>query len=189
GLLRAHKAEPLEALERLPVQGPLEPVEHERLVEPQPEHHPLALAHLRRKLLELPRRPRAGSERREVATQTRRDAPALTIDCRNSADPEAEVVPAAPVDEVVPRAQVAPVREVRRPAEVRSLEPAIAGSRDARDDVLEVRLHRLGLARQLRAVRVRETRPGLRLQLVAGEMLGLQRESVAQVGVEVGGAL
>src|SRR5436190_8046217 len=161
GLLRAHEAEPLEALERMPVQGPLEPVEREGLVEPQPEHHSLALAHLRRKLLELPWRPRAGSERREVATQTRRDAPALTIDCRKGADPEAEVVAGAPVGEVVPRAQVARVREVRRPAEVRRLVPAIAGIRDARDDVFEVRLHRLGLARQPRAVCVRETRPGV----------------------------
>src|SRR5207247_8179794 len=73
--------------------------------------------------------------------------------------------------------------------EVRRLVPAVAGRGQARDDALEVRLHRIGLTRELRPVRVGETRPRLRLQLVAGEMFGLQRQRVAQVSVEIGGAL
>ena len=87
------------------------------------------------------------------------------------------------------RAQVAPVRELRQPAEVRRLVPAEPGTRHTRDDTLEVRLHRLGLARELGAVRVGEARPPLCLQLVAGEVLRFQRERLAQVGVKVGGAL
>ena len=89
----------------------------------------------------------------------------------------------------MPRAQVAPVRELRRPAEVRGLVPAVAGRADPLDDALEVRLHRLGLARELVAVRVREAGARLRLELVAGEVLRLELERRAQVGVEVGGAL
>ena len=42
---------------------------------------------------------------------------------------------------------------------------------------------------ELRAVRMREARSRLCLQLVTGDVLGLQRQRVAQVGVEVGGAL
>ena len=38
-------------------------------------------------------------------------------------------------------------------------------------------------------MRVREPRPGLRLELVAGEVLGLEGEGVREIRVEVGGAL
>ena len=38
-------------------------------------------------------------------------------------------------------------------------------------------------------MRVCEPRPRLRLELVAGEVLGLEREGVREIGIEVGGAL
>ena len=79
----------------------------------------------------------------------------------------------------------------RRPghAEVRRFVPAVARRGQRVDDLLEVPLHRVGLTRELLAVRDGETRAGLRLELVAREMLGLEREGRRKVGIEVGGAL
>jgi len=57
------------------------------------------------------------------------------------------------------------------------------------DHCLEVPLHGLGLSLELVPVRAREPSPGLRLELVAGEVLELERESVRHVGYEIGGAL
>src|SRR5207253_4339056 len=76
-----------------------------------------------------------------------------------------------------------------RAAEVRRLVPAVAGSGQPRDDPLEVVLHRVGLACQLLSPGVGEARPRLRLELVAGEVLRLEREGVVEVGGEIGGAL
>jgi hypothetical protein len=55
--------------------------------------------------------------------------------------------------------------------------------------LLEVELHRVGLALQLGAVRVGEARPRLGLQLVARQVLRLERKRLGEVGIEVGGAL
>ena len=57
------------------------------------------------------------------------------------------------------------------------------------DDQLEVRLHRLGLPLELASVGVREAGARLRLQLVGGEVLGLERQGLGEVAFEVGGAL
>ena len=57
------------------------------------------------------------------------------------------------------------------------------------DDALEVVLERLGLPLQLRSPGMGEARPRLRLELVTGEVLRLERECVVEVGFEVGGAL
>src|SRR6266516_7819355 len=183
------QAEPFEPVYCSPVERALQPCELERLVQPQAEQHALAAEHVPRQLLQLPRWLLAGRERREVRAEARRRPPASSVDCRDRADAEAQVVPSPPVREVVPRAQVAAVREPGGSAEVRRLVPAVAGRTQARDDALEVGLHRLGLTRELRAVRMREARSRLCLQLVTGDVLGLQRQRVAQVGVEIGGAL
>ena len=74
-------------------------------------------------------------------------------------------------------------------AEVRGLVPAVAGRAERVDDLLEVALHRVGLPHELVAVRVREARPGLRLELVARQVLRFEREGFGQIGVEIGGAL
>jgi len=84
------------------------------------------------------------------------------------------------------RAQVAPAVE---PAEVRRLVPAIPRVGQRLDDVLEVRLHRLGLAFQLGTVRVREARSRLRFQLVRRHGLGLECQGLGEVACEVGGGL
>ena len=67
------------------------------------------------------------------------------------------------------RAQIA---IVVGPAEVCRLVPAVAGAGQSLDDALEVILHRRGLALELLAVRVREARSRLRLQLVRRDVLG-----------------
>ena len=130
-----------------------------------------------------------GSPRRErgdVARQVRRVPPAEPVDRRDRADADAEVVAAAPVAEVVAGTEVAAVVAA---AEVGGLVPAIARGREHVDDELEVALHRLRLGGQLVAVRVGEPRPRLRLELVAGEVLRLERQGLREIGVEVGGAL
>ena len=58
-----------------------------------------------------------------------------------------------------------------------------------RDDALEVVLHRVGLPAELLSPGMGEARSRLRLELVAGEVLRLEREGVAEVGLEIGGAL
>src|SRR6185369_11110947 len=117
--------------------------------------------------------------------ESRRRAPAAALDRRHGPDPEAEVVAGAPVGEVVPRAEVARLFAT----EVRGLVPAVASRGQPRDDAFEVRLHLLGLARELRPVRVGEARARLRLELVAGEVLRLQCEGRREIGLQIGGAL
>src|SRR5262249_4834735 len=73
--------------------------------------------------------------------------------------------------------------------EVRGLVPAVTRTGQRRDDVLEVRLHRVGLALELRPVRVREPGAALRLELVGGEVLRLQLDRLREVALEVGGSL
>ena len=88
------------------------------------------------------------------------------------------------------RAQIAAARVRHRgTAEVGRLVPAVAGSDERLDNALEVALHRLRLATKLVPVRVREPRPGLRLELVAGEVLGSKRERLLYVSSEIGGSL
>ena len=137
--------------------------EWQRLVEPERKHHPLGRARRRRQLLGLARRAPAGGERTQVAGERGSVAPAAAPDRADRAHTEAEVVVAEPVAEVVAGAKVTPVSDA---AEVRGLVPAVARLGQPRDDELEIRLHRLGLALELRAVGVREARAGLRLQLV-----------------------
>src|SRR4051794_18876957 len=177
-----YQPESLEPLERRGVHGAFEPVEGERLVEPQPEEHALPLLDVRGQPLELALRALARAQRREVAPEPRRRPPAPAVDRRDRAYAEPEVVAAAPVGEVVPRAKVAAPRVGA--AEVRRLVPAEARGQ-ARDDALEVRLHGLGLTRELLPVRVREARAGLGLELVGRDVLRPERERLVQVGVEV----
>ena len=96
---------------------------------------------------------------------------------------------AEPVAEVVPAPQVGSLRTIRRPAEVGRLVPAVPGGGQRLDDALEVRLHRLGLALQLGAVGVREACARLGFQLVRRDVLGLERQRLGEVVVEVGGFL
>jgi hypothetical protein len=74
-------------------------------------------------------------------------------------------------------------------AEVRRLVPAVAGADERLDDALEVVLHRLRLALELHAVCMRESRPRLRLELVARKVLRLELERRCEIAVEIGGAL
>src|SRR5207248_7613945 len=115
----------------------------------------------------------------EIARQPGRVPPTPLLDCRDRADTHALVVPAEPVGEVVPRAQVTPGRRPVRSAEVRRLVPAVAGAGQSPNDALEVVLHRVGLAGQLLTVGMGEARPRLGLELVAREVLGSEREPVA----------
>jgi len=96
-----------------------------------------------------------------------------------------------PVPQVVPRPQVSPASAlgVPREAEVGGLVPAVARCGHRLDDALEVPLHPLGLALELGAVGVREAGPRLRLELVAGEVLGREVEGGSEVDVEIGGPL
>ena len=83
-------------------------------------------------------------------------------------------------------------RARRRPLRAgRSSPSRTSGSprRSALDDALEVALHRLRLALELCSVRVGEARARLRLELVAGQVLRLERERLGEVALEVGGAL
>src|SRR6185437_8609818 len=100
-----------------------------------------------------------------------------------------EVVVPEPVPEIVTRAEIAAAGARAVEAEVRRLVPAVAGGGQRLDDTLEVRLHRLGLALQLSPVTVGETRPGLRLELVRGHVLRLERHGLGEVAREVGGLL
>ena len=75
------------------------------------------------------------------------------------------------------------------PAEVRRLVPAVARAGQALDDALEVALQVVALPLELGAVAMVKRVPGLGLELVAGEVLRLEREGLLEIGVEVGGAL
>jgi len=79
-----------------------QPGQRQRLVEAEPEHHTLARPDVAVELFELARGPPARRERREIAPELRRRAPAPLLDCGDRADPEPEVVVAEPVAEVVP---------------------------------------------------------------------------------------
>ena len=114
---------------------------------------------------------------------------ALARHCRYGTDPEPEVVVPAPVAEVVVRAEVAPACALSVETEVRRLVPAVTRHRERVDDLLEVPLHRVRLARELVSVGEREARARLGLELVAREVLGLEGESVREVAVEVGDRL
>ena len=92
---------------------------------------------------------------------------------------------AAPDAEVVRSAQVTPAGVLGRTAEVRGLVPAVAGAGQPFDDELEVRLHRLGLPSELHTVRMGEARAGLRLELVRRDVLGLERERLVEVPLEI----
>src|SRR5207247_11260886 len=184
------KTEPYQPCDRLRVQGGGDTRDRQRLVEPQPEHDAFLSLHGVRERLELAQGPPTFAERREVSREPRRRAPALAANGRDRADPEAEVVAPTPVREVVARAQIAAVRvRLRGTAEVRRLVPAVAGSDERLDNALEVALHRLRLATKLVPVRVREPRPGLRLELVAGEARGSKRERHLDVGSGIGAPL
>src|SRR5438093_159505 len=74
-------------------------------------------------------------------------------------------------------------------AEIRRLVPPVSRTDEARDHPLEVGLHRFGLTNELGAAYVGKPRPRLRLELVAREMLRLERERLAQIALEIGGAL
>src|SRR5207253_8670006 len=100
------KAELLDAGEAGRVERVPEADERQRLVEPEPEHHALPRAHLVVEPLDLALRRTVDCERREIASELRPVLPPLALDCRNRADPQAEVVVAEPVAEVVPRTQV-----------------------------------------------------------------------------------
>src|SRR6476659_6404089 len=87
------------------------------------------------------------------------------------------------------RAKVSPARLRAGETEVRRLVPAVAGRRQHLDNTLEVPLHRLRLAFELVSPGVREPRARLRLELVQGEVLGRQRQSLRKIMVEIGGLL
>ena len=73
--------------------------------------------------------------------------------------------------------------------EVRRLVPAVAGGGERLDDALEVPLHRLRLAHELVSEGVGEPRARFRLELVEGEVLGRERQSLREVAIEIGGLL
>ena len=161
----------------------------DRLVEPQAEQQALSSTRRGVDRLELARRRGAGRERLDVPRQAWK-VPAPDAGQRgDGSDPDAEVVVSVPVAEVVPRAKIASTRTTTLEAEVRGLVPAVAGRAERVDDLLEVALHRVGLTHELVAMRVREARPGLRLELVARQVLRFQCEGFGQIGVEIGGAL
>src|SRR5207249_795874 len=101
----------------------------------------------------------------------------------------AEVIATEPVREVVPRPVIGRAGGRARPTEVGGLVPAVAGGRQPLDDALEVPLHRVRLPRELIPEGMGETRPRLRLELVARKVVRLQRERGVEVAVEIGGAL
>ena len=76
-----------------------------------------------------------------------------------------------PVRQVVACTKVAPARRRTRDTEVGRLVPAVARAFHRCDDALEVHLDRVRLPRELLAVRVRESGPRLRLELVPRQVL------------------
>ncbi len=154
--------------ERAGVERLLHLGEPERLVQAQPEHHPLERLHRRGELLLLARRRTTLRERDQVALERGRVAPAARAERADGADADPEVVAPEPDAEVVLRAQVAAGDAA---AEVRGLVPAVAGAGQCLDDELDVSLHRLRLRGELGTVGVGEARPRLRLELVGGQVL------------------
>src|SRR5215208_1176377 len=94
--------ESLEPFDSCCVERALEPVERQRLVEPKAEEHALRLPYRHGQLFDLARGPLLGRKRCQVPAQPRCRLPPPTLDGRDRADPETQVVPAAPVGEVVP---------------------------------------------------------------------------------------
>ncbi len=151
----------------------------DRLVQAQPEQDPLVEALLRRELLVEAQRRLAASQHLDVRREPRAVPSAKEPERRDRADADPEVVLPLPDREVVPAATVVA-------AEVRGLVPAVARGLEPLDDVLVVVLEQLGLALELGAVGEGEARPRLRLELVAGEVVGLERERLVDVAVERG---
>ena len=136
-------------------------------------------------LLVLARRALARPTRLDVTRQGGTVPPSDTGERRHGPDPDTEVVVPAPDPQVVASAELA----VAVTAEVRRLVPAVARPGQHRHDLPEVALHRLRLASELLTVRMREPRSWLRLELVARQVFGLERQGVREVRVELGGAL
>ena len=86
-------------------------------------------------------------------------------------------------------AEVSLARLLTGETEVRCLVPAVAGRRQRLDDSLEVPLHRLGLAHELVTPGMGEPRARFCLELVEGEVLGRECQSLRKIMVEVGGLL
>src|SRR5207244_7425575 len=107
------ETEPLETVETRAVERLRDAGEPQRLVEPEAEHHSLPRLHVDRQSLDLARRPLSATDRPDVRCETRRVPPPPPADGGHRADPEPEVVAAAPVREVVPRTQVTPARALR----------------------------------------------------------------------------
>jgi hypothetical protein len=163
--------------------------EHDRLVEAEAEKQPLARPRDDVESLDLSRRGIAGEERGGVAARAWEVAPADAAERRDRADADPQVVATPPVREVVACPEIPAARFARVEAEVGGLVPAVPGGRQRLDDLLEVALHRLGLPGELVPVRVGEAGTRLRLELVAGEVLGLEHQSLGEVVLEIGGAL
>ena len=85
--------------------------------------------------------------------------------------------------------EIAPLRTLGLEAEVRRLVPPVPVADEDFDDTLQVRLHRHCLPLELPSPGVRETRAGLCLQLVQGQVLGRERERLREIVIQVGGAL
>src|SRR5579859_3860935 len=179
----------LEPVEGAIVNSCLEAGESQRLVQPQPEHDPLAPLHVGVERLHLARRLRASAQRLQIGGQPRCVPPATRADRRDCADAEPEVVAAEPVGEIVARPEVPSAGELGTPTEVRRLVPPVSGCRQCLDDLLEVALQRIALTGELIPEGMCEARPGLGLELVAGQVLRLQGERLVQVALQVGGAL
>src|SRR5262249_39448119 len=96
----------LDACEAGRIERVLDSGEQQRLIEAEPQHHARARPGVSVDRLVPPFRSVPRRERREVARELRLVPPAPALDCADRADPEAEVVVAEPVAEVVPRAEV-----------------------------------------------------------------------------------
>ncbi len=132
---------------------------------------------VRRELLLDADRRLAAAERLDVRREARAVAATDEPQRRDRPDADAEVVLAAPDRQVVTAPAIVA-------AVVRGLVPAIAGTLEPLDHVLVVILEQLGLARELGAVGEGEARPRLGLELVTGEVIGLERERRVDVAIE-----
>ena len=154
------------------------PPSQQRLVEPEPEHHALPRLRRRRRAARAPAAGARPGPARQVARRgSARSATAVRRPSRprrrRSRDSRARASSrgcggSAGRDSLV------------EPAEVGRLVPAVAGPGQRLDDPLEVVLHRVGLTLELFAVRVREARSGLRLELVAGQCSGSSASASAR---------
>ena len=155
----------------------------ERLVEPEAEHHALRGGVVRRAA----RPPAAAArraERREVAAEARWFRQRRPPTVETAPMPSAEVVAAEPVGEVVPRAEVPPPAASgpgrSSPSRTSGSRRRSASRRRARSSPPSPRpgerAHpRAGMC---------EARPRLGLELVAGEVLGLEGERLVEVALE-----